>query len=470
VSYLRLEFVAAAAGFLLAWAQSTALEPRHDSGVLPIDPATPYIHYAAAPPQRGRILVVHGLDVSKEVMNIISEALADGGFEVYAIDLPGHGDSKFPFQMDLAEQAIHNAYAFVGKDAAVLGHSLGAGLLMDLAATEQFATMILLSPPPVEISQIHANRVLIATGDIDVPRIRAFLPVAADIANTNVDSWLLPWSGHSGPVFNPSYIRRDVEWLGGDGSRTRTGRRLFWIGVMFLSATWVGILLMPGAKLPELRTPIPALLGRYAVACTAALTILRLVNPLSWLNIFATDYLVGFLLISGVVLILTLRLWEPGDNRALFQNCCSIKGVIQACGAAAFTILVFGLVTGSHLLHTTLPDGRWWRFLCIVVAGLPLFVYDELMIRRLFPAWRAAAMALITRGLFLAFLLTGVLTFNREKVFLVLIVPLIVVFWIGLWFITGVVHRGTREPVSAAIFAAIVQGWAFAALFVTISG
>src|SRR5262245_10669168 len=141
-------------------------------------------------------------------MKIISAALADGGFEVYAIDLPGHGDSQFPFQMDLAEQAIHNAYVFVGKDAAVLGHSLGAGLLMDIAATEQFATMVLLSPPPVEISQIHANRVLFATGDIDVPRIRAFLPVATDIATTNVDSWLLPWSGHSGPVLNPLYIRR----------------------------------------------------------------------------------------------------------------------------------------------------------------------------------------------------------------------------------------------------------------------
>jgi hypothetical protein len=98
---LRLEFVAAAAGFLIAWTQSAALEPPHQSGVLPINPPTPYIHYAAAPPQRGRILVVDGLDISKEVMKIISEAFADGGFEVYAIDLLGHGDSSFPFRMNL---------------------------------------------------------------------------------------------------------------------------------------------------------------------------------------------------------------------------------------------------------------------------------------------------------------------------------------------------------------------------------
>jgi pimeloyl-ACP methyl ester carboxylesterase len=467
---LRLEFVAAAAGFLLAWVQSAALEPAHQSGVLPIDPPTPYIHYGAVPPERGRIVVVHGLDVSKEVMRIISAALADGGFEVYDIDLPGHGDSKFPFQTDLAQKAIRNTYAFVGKDAAVLGHSLGAGLLLDLSSTEQFGTIVLLSPPPVPISQIQANRVLIATGDIDIPRIRAFVPIATDAAETNVDSWFLKWAGHSGPIFNPSYIRREVEWLGGNGSSIRTWRRLVWLAVMFLSAALIGIQLTPGTKLTEVRMPIPTVLARYVVACIAALSVLPFVNPLGWLNLFATDYLVGFLLLSGLVLILSLRFWTPGDSTTLFHEFWSGKGLIRAIGAATFVIVIFGLAIGSRLMHMTLTDGRWWRFIVIVLTGLPLFVYDELIIRRLVPHWHALATALVTRGLFLAFLLTGVLTFNREKAFLVLIVPLIVCFWIGLWFATGVVHRNTREPLSAALFAAIVQGWAFAAWFVTISG
>jgi hypothetical protein len=50
----------------------------------------------------------------------------------------------------------------------------------------------------------------------------------------------------------------------------------------------------------------------------------------------------------------------------------------------------------------------------------------------------------------------------------VLITPLVVAFWIALWFATGVVHRHTRSPLAAAIFAALVQGWGFAAWFVTI--
>ena len=227
---------------------------------------------------------------------------------------------------------------------------------------------------------------------------------------------------------------------------------------------------MPGTKLTEVRIPIPTVLARYAVAFIVAMTVLRFVNPLSWLNLFATDYLVGFLLLSGLVLILSLRFWERDEGATLFQGFWSKKGAIRAVGAATFVVVIFGLVIGSRLMHMTLTDGRWWRFIVIVLAGLPLFVYDELITRRLVPDWHAWAVALVTRGLFLAFLLTGVLTFNREKAFLVLIVPLIVGFWIALWFATGVVHRNTREPLTAALFAAIVQGWAFAAWFVTISG
>ena len=93
--------------------------------------------------------MIHGLDVSKEVMRLISAALADGGFEVYAIDLPGHGDSGAKFQTEVAQQAIRNAKAFLGEKTIVLGHSLGAGLLLDLAATEPFSTIVLLSPPPL---------------------------------------------------------------------------------------------------------------------------------------------------------------------------------------------------------------------------------------------------------------------------------------------------------------------------------
>jgi hypothetical protein len=76
-------------------------------------------------------------------------------------------------------------------------------------------------------------------------------------------------------------------------------------------------------------------------------------------------------------------------------------------------------------------------------------------------------MTLITRTLLWAFLMRSLLLLNREDAFLVLIAHLIVFFWIALWFAAGIVHRHTQSPFAAALFAALVQGWAFAAWFVT---
>jgi hypothetical protein len=55
---------------------------------------------------------------------------------------------------------------------------------------------------------------------------------------------------------------------------------------------------------------------------------------------------------------------------------------------------------------------------------------------------------------------------NRQAAFLLLLTHLIILFWIFLWFAAGLVRRRT-DPFAAALFAAILQGWLFAALFIT---
>jgi pimeloyl-ACP methyl ester carboxylesterase len=486
--------LAAAAVFLVAWTQFTVLEPRHESSTFSIDPPTPYTHYMPSNTVRGRILVVHGLDVSGQTMSFISAALADGGFEVYAIDLPGHGDSSAKFETGFAEQAIRATMASLGEDTIVLGHSLGAGLLLDLAASRHFSTMVLLAPPPVAIDEIQADHVLIATGAIDLPRILSFVPIAADIGGPQVNTWILPWAAHSTPIFNPTYVRRIVDWLGGDGAKTRTLARMTWLVVMFISATFFGVALLNPQRHPSSYKEsdrIPIVLVRYVVACSAAVLVLKFVNPLNWLRLFATDYLIAFVFIAGIVLTGPALYERRGAVRealrarsvsAIARNLKRCEqaqeidrpynfnrnALLKAIAAAAYVIGVLGFIVGSHLIHISLTNDRWWRFLCIVPAGFPLFISDELIIRRLHPRWKATTIAFTTRFLLLAFLMVGVLILNRENAFLVLLAPVITTFWIGLWFAAGVVRRSTQDPLSTALFSALVQGWAFAALFVTI--
>jgi pimeloyl-ACP methyl ester carboxylesterase len=470
VSRLRIQVLAATV-FVLAWMQSAALGPKHESGVLPIDPPTPYIHYFGETPNRGRVLVVHGLDVSKETIGLFSSALADGGFDVYAMDLPGHGDSKVGFQTDLAQQAISNAKRYLGEKIFVAGHSMGAGLLLDLAETEQFSTMVLLSPPPISIAEIHAERVLIATDRMDIPRIRSFVPIAADIGSPNVEAWDLPWGGHSALIHNPAYVRQIVEWLGGDGTKTRTTSRLLWLILMFAAAVTFGVSLLPGRPLEFVDVSASTIFARYIVAFGVGLLVLKFVNPMGWVRLFATDYLIGFFFVAGLCSLAMEGNIKTQGHRGRSASAIAHslkKGIATAMLAAVFVIGIPGFLVVSRALHMSLSDGRWWRFPCFAIAAFPLFMSDELAIRHIQPRWKSEMVALLTRILLLAFLLTGVLTINRGDAFLVLIAPLITVFWIALWFASGVIHRHTQCPIAAAMFAAILQGWAFAAWFVTI--
>jgi hypothetical protein len=405
------------------------------------------------------VLVVHGLDVSKETVGLVSQALADGGFDVYAIDLPGHGDSKAGFQTDLAQRAISNAKRHLGEKTIVVGHSMGAGLLLDLAETEHFSTMVLLSPPPLSVAEIHAERVLIATDKMDIPRIRSFVPIAADIGGPNVETWDLPWGGHSALIYNPAYVRKVVEWLGGDGAKTRTTSRIVWLVIMFVAAVTFGISLLPGRPLEIVDAAAATTCAQYIVAYGVALLVLKFINPMGWVKLFATDYLIGFFLVAG------LCNWASARNTKTPRHS---KGVSTAVLSAVFVIVVVGFLIVSHALHMSLTDGRWWRLPLFAIAAFPFFMSDEMTIRHIRPRWKSEMVALLTRGLLLAFLLTGVLTINRGDAFLVLIAPLITMFWIALWFASGVIHRHTQSSLAAALFAAIVQGWAFAAWFVTI--
>jgi len=77
----------------------------------------------------------------------------------------------------------------------------------------------------------------------------------------------------------------------------------------------------------------------------------------------------------------------------------------------------------------------------------------------------AASLGVVTRVMLAAILVTGGLTLNRDAAFLLLLMPAVTLFWLVLWFLGATVRRRT-DAFSTALFAALIQGWVFAALFV----
>ena len=450
---------------LFSWVESRSLAPAREHGMLPIDPPTPFYHFLPASPVRGKILVVHGMDASKDFMKLFCAALADGGFEVFAIDLPGHGESPVGFTIMRARDAVARALDYLGTDL-VVGHSLGAGLLLDIANERGFQRMVLLSPGPTPIDHIDFSHTLVVTGTFDIPAINEFVPRLE-----GAEWWRLPRAGHSSAVFDPNVTRRVVGWLGGDAGHVRAASRLRWNFSLLVCAIALGVVLIGRGSASVSATSLdrPQILGLVVLAGTASVLILRLIPLMRWLHLFATDYLVGLVFLTGVILVAAAydRRFSRFQQRGLIEAGKPAvidrrySGVLLATLAAGYAIGVVGFFAAGVFTRFSLSDGRWWRFSFIALASFPFFYFDELQTRRSFVT------AALARGVLGCAMAMGVLTFERSAAFLVIVTHLMILFWIGLWMLTGVVRRRTGDPLAAAIFASLIQGWLFAAWFIT---
>jgi pimeloyl-ACP methyl ester carboxylesterase len=452
--------ITAAVLFVIGFAGAASLQPLRETGTLPTQPSTPYIHYLSTSTPAQRVLVVHGLDSNKEFMQLFSSALNDTGFEVYAIDLPGHGDSTAGFNGVLADKVLRQAVSILHPDIAA-GHSMGASLLIDLTYDIQFRKLVLMSPGITEIDDLEFKNTLVTAERFDIPAVNWFAP---QLTAAGAEILKFPWGMHSSAPFQRGHIREIVKWLGGDPNRLRTGQRMAYLGLMFGGAVVMGIVLLP--RRPGTALHNPPLSKTEAVLCyilagAISVLILRFVVVLRWMRVFAMDYTVSYLFLTGLTLIAILAMkanMTPVDTGS----------IPKALAAAAYVIVFLGLISGSHLIHMTLPDGRWWRFIVIAAASFPLFLFDESATRAVGNRRQTAAIGIVTRLLIAAGIATGALLFNRESAFIVVLMALFPFFWIALWFATERVAMHVQNPIAAALFAALVQGWMFAAWFVIV--
>jgi hypothetical protein len=444
--------------FFAAGVAYSRLPGTRQAGIFAIDPPTPYFRYSNGNP-KGRILVVHGLDANKNMMNMFCYGLADAGFEVFSIDLPGHGASESPFNAVLAQQAVSRVLEKLGSGTSALGHSLGAGFLLDFANDHPLNDLVLFSPAPTPIAKIEARRVMVFVGQLDIGRFRAFASQAAIAGEGKSDFTEVPWTGHSGALTKPGVIRQTADWLGGDSSRIHTTKRLALLLVMFVSSVAAGIILLGGSKPSPLPlTPlfdVKTVIVSYAGAAWAAVAVLAFVRVAGWLHLFATGYLMGFFFLAGLILCL-------GGIRIQVAP----RPLLIAILAAAYTILVPGLLVASEFVQMTLPAGRWWRFPALFFLGLPLMVADEFLIRPLRSRWKRTLLFFLTRLLFNATMVAATLIWSRDSAFLLLIVYVLLFFWLALWLAGGVLRRRLQDAFATAVFIAILQAWLFAALFV----
>jgi hypothetical protein len=239
---------------------------------------------------------------------------------------------------------------------------------------------------------------------------------------------------------------------------------MFALGLMFGGGILLGLVLLPRRPKQRRNVLVPAtgVILAYVAAFAIAIVVLHFVMVVRWVRLFTADYMVSFWFVAGIALVAFVALRRPALERS------TRRIVLTGLATAAYVIVVLGLFSGSHLIHMTLSEGRWWRFPIIAAASFPLFWFDEVAVRPFGKVWRTVALGILTRLLLTAGIAMGILTLNRESGFFVLLTGMMLMFWITLWLATEIVSRHLQNPLAAALFAALVQGWMFAAWFVTI--
>jgi len=114
------------------------------------------------------VVLLHGAGMDRTVWQFQARALASHGYDVYAVDLPGHGASAGPPPADIEGYAdwLVGFIDAAGIDRAVLvGHSMGSLIALDVAARHPDRVLALVLLGVAAEMPVHPDLLAAASAD-----------------------------------------------------------------------------------------------------------------------------------------------------------------------------------------------------------------------------------------------------------------------------------------------------------------
>jgi pimeloyl-ACP methyl ester carboxylesterase len=459
---------------------------------------------------QGSVILLHGLAANKKIMSYLARGFAMLNLRVFVPDMPGHGRTPGPFSFARVEACSDSfvtqliARGAIDPTRTILaGHSMGGALAVRIGARVPVAGVVAVSPAPMVTSYSVPASMLPFENPPPAPVNTLVLSASAeprsvrDSARSLVSGgaeaigkyMVIPHSTHVSLLFDADVGREAQGWatkvLNLDARAPGLPSRMPLAGSL---TGFAGILLLAGPFLREtlgmttirardeanvaiqtntadfVEEPgspiiIPSF-GRVLLEVTAAsIVIVALLrafphswNPFAFFHVFESDYLAGFLLILGGILLVAhwihigiFREWKP-----------------TTLLAAAFAALVLPLLIYSWLDLTAseawLTSARWLRLPALCVAALPYHAAEELLLgpSRARPVKTRFVLALTMRLAAWVALLLGVLVLHNGEILLVLLAPYLAIFCLLQRTGMDVVRKGTGSPLAAALFGAIL--------------
>ncbi len=449
-------------------------------------PATVYRQADAAPAPV--VVIAHGFAGSRQLMEAYALTLAKAGYVAVSFDFEGHGRNPVPMSGDVSRidgttqllmretgRVVDAALAlpFVDGRVALLGHSMASDIILRLALEDpRVRATVAISMFSEAVTPSEPRNLLMVSGEFEgflranaLANAKLADPAAAEGTTTGD-----PASGsgrraasapnveHVGVLYSAAALQESRDWLDAVFGRTSAGP---------VAATGLPILLLM-AGLVLLAWPLASLLprrDRHAEAVKLRVFLVAILAPAvvtpplltlfdtRFLPVLVADYLAVHLFVYGL-LSLAILAW----------NGVRIGHVAWAAATAfaAYGIFVFGGALDRYAASFMPNAERLPIVVAIAVGAIPYMLADSLATEGgRARVWRVVA----ARLAFLASLGAAVALDFERLFFLLIIIPVIVLFFAVFGTMAGWVGRRTQSPGATGLALGLVLAWAVGVSF-----
>ncbi len=488
----RVRLVAAVIALLLCAAGIVTLE--RDRAGLVIAPlavgTTPATVYRRDDGARAPVVVIaHGFAGSRQLMEAYALTLARAGYVAVSFDFEGHGRNPVPMSgdatrvsgttqllMDEIGRVTDAALALPQSDGrlALLGHSMASDIIVRRAeADPRVAASVAISMFSGAVTSDAPKNLLMISGAWEsflradaLKNLRLAAPGAEEGDTIGGPSapggarraTVAPGVEHVGVLYSATGLAEARAWLDAVFGRTSGGP---------VAATG-GAILMLLAGIVLLAWPLAALLPQGAAAPAGvplrtfllATLVPAMATPLALapvdthvLPVLVADYLAAHLFVYGVMSLAILH-WQGVRIGPMAW--------VPAAALTLYGIAVFGSVLDRYVA-SFMPVAERLPIIAAIAAGaVPCMLAMSLTIAGgRAPLWRT----LVARGAFLASLGAAVALDFERLMFLLIILPVILLFFAVFGTMAGWVGRRSLSPAAVGLATGLILAWSLGVTF-----
>ena len=451
------------------------------------------------------VVIAHGFAGSQQLMQSLALTCARNGYLAVTFDFPGHGRHPAPLSGDVTQVTGATRHLLEALDGvvrqvrplgdgrlAVLGHSMASDIVVRYGQQhpEVAATLAVSMYSPAVTATTPANLLIIvgdwettlkrealrAVGLATAPRTAQSGVTYGDfVRGTARSARFSPSTEHLSVLFSQHTQRAALDWLDHAFDIRRAVPPVIDSRGPFILLLVAGLVLLArplAAALPILAQPVlgAGLAWRqlwWPVVLPMTLTPLLLrVLPTHFLPVLVGDYLAVHFGLYGLLTLLCLR----GPARAGARRVTTTGGARTALamvGAVAFTFVA--LVWPIHTYFTNfVPGPSRMLLIAVMLPGTLLYVLADEWATSGVHAGRGAYAA-TKLALLVSLALAVALDFQR-LFFLVLILPMMVLFFLIFGLLSRWACQRTGQPLVGGVACALMLAWSIGVTFPIMPG